>query len=201
MNQFLITDGIILRKIKRLQHRRQLLPLVLFGILFWLSLMLNRPLIVQVLSVLSLIWYFRIMLGFRIRQKILFPEAAYVYSPITGKVKEIKTSGDLCQIIIQKSYMDRVEIRCPKTGAHWEGDEMVLSNPRMRISYAAKHLIRLPESKLSAGEVIAYMPCKGTCKIFIPANIPCALREGSLCEAGETRITLPDYAMDSSHKN
>lgn len=195
MSPHLLTDGIILRKIKRSQHRKQILPLVLFAIFFWLSIMLNRPQVAQILSILALIWYFRIALGFRLHPKIPLPEPDTVYVPSNGKVTALKTSGDLTQITIHKKFSDRVDIRCPKTGALWDSDDLVLNNPRMRISFAGKHLIRLPEAKMRTGEVIAYMPGKATCTIRLPANIPCALKVGSICESGESRITLPGNSM------
>lgn len=196
MNRYLISEVAILRQIKGLQHRAQIVPLVLFGIFFWCSLALPRPLVFQILSIISIGWYFGIAAGYRCRQKILQPDETSIYSPVTGKIHSIKVSEGIRQISILKGYMDQVEVRCPATGCYWDGEDLLLDAPRLRFSFSANRLIRIPNAEMIAGHVIALMPGKGRCSIRIPDHIPTIAKENNPCEAGESRITIPDNTSE-----
>jgi hypothetical protein len=196
MNKYLISEVTVLRQIKSLQHRAQIIPLVLFGILFWCSLVFPRPLVFQILSVLSIGWYFGIASSYRLRQKIVQPDEVSVYCPVSGKINSIKVSEGIRQITIHKGYLDPVELRCPKTGCYWDGDDLLLDKPRLRFSFDAHRLIRIPEAEMKSGQVIALIPGTAVCNIRLPEHIPTLAKVNSDCEAGESRVTLPETALD-----
>lgn len=128
----------------------------------------------------------------RYRKRILSPEAGSIYAPVSGKVEALQEEGDTLRLTIRKGAFDPVEIRCPVDGCYWEGRELVLNDPGLRLSFEAKRIFRMADARMKAGEVIALMIGAGSSVMELPKALSLLIQEKSLCEAGETRICILD---------
>lgn len=126
----------------------------------------------------------------RYRKRILQPEAGSIYAPISGKVEALQEEGYILRITIRKGNYDPVEIRCPFDGCYWEGRELVLKDPGLRVSFSGKRIFRITDARMKAGEVIALMIGAGSSVVELPNSLSLLLQEKGVCEAGETRICI-----------
>ncbi len=192
MSQYLLSEGDVLRKIKKLQYRAQLLPLILIAFSFWMTITFGRigylRIIFMILTLTGLVGFFFTALKFRFRNRILMPEPESVYVPISGKVQSIKTYGEKTIVEIARHRFDPVEIRCPADGCIIEAGELILPEDGIRISFTAERMIRIEDARMKAGEVISLMIGKGNCRIELPKAFSLLLSEGKSCQAGENRI-------------
>jgi hypothetical protein len=194
MTRYILSEGDVLRKLKKIQYRSQIPPLLFIAVSFWLSITFGHiaPLriISLILTALGLIAFFFIALKFRFRNRILAPDAHSIYLPISGKVHEIISEADRQIITISKGRFDPVEIRCPADACIREAGELFLPDEKIRISFIAERIIRIDDARMKAGEVLALMIGKGMCQITIPPDIPLLLKAGDECHAGESRICI-----------
>ncbi|MCB5258997.1 MAG: hypothetical protein PHY41_02060 [Candidatus Cloacimonetes bacterium] len=192
MSKYLLSEPVVIRQIKSMQYRAQAIPMVLIAVSFSLGLVFKHSYIFGSLSILGLIWFLIVASRHRFKNRIIKPEKDNIYSPITGRVRDLKVSNGLRQITIHKGFMDQVELRCPVTGAFWQGDDLVVPQPKIRFTFQAQNLSRIPDSEMKSGNVIALITGKGNCLIHLAESIPILLNLNRYCEAGESRITLPN---------
>ncbi|HOA28948.1 MAG: hypothetical protein PHQ29_02675 [Candidatus Cloacimonetes bacterium] len=194
MNRYILSDGAHVRHIKRIQHRGQVPALIVFGIFLWCSVVFPHIYLFHIASSLSIFWYITLALRYRIRHRIVQPTDDAVYSPITGKISTPMLAKGLRRISIHKKAWDVCELRCPKSGCHWDGDELLLDRPRMRFSFSARRIIRIPDAEMKVGNLIGWIPGRAVCTITTSENTPIMLTAKSFLEAGESRITLENTA-------
>ena len=186
-----------MERIRKFQIRSQAIPLVLVIICFILALGFGNSIYLLLGAITGAVLYGIAFKTHRYRQKILMPEAGSIYAPVSGKVESLQEQGDTLTITIHKGTYDPVEIRCPFDGCYWDGRELVLKDPKLRLSFSGKRIVRITEARMKAGEVIALMIGSGSCEIELPKSLSLLLQEKSVCEAGETRICILDEIAQS----
>lgn len=197
MNQYLLSEGDVLERIKRFQIRSQAIPLAIVIISFVLALGFGNNILLLMLALAGALLYANAFMTHRFRQRILQPEANSIYAPISGKMQAFAEQGNIQKITLRKSVYDPVEIRCPMDGCHWEADELVLNNPQFRLSFSAKRIFRITDARMKAGEVIALMIGPGSCEITMPKSLHLLIKKGSSCQAGESRICILDDVIQA----
>jgi hypothetical protein len=194
VNKYLLSEGDVLRKIKKLQYRAQILPLIAIAVSFWTTITFGHITLLRMvfmgITIAGLIGFFITALRFRYRNRIIMPDSDSIYVPISGKVQDQKIIGQRMLINIHKHSYDPVEIRCPHDDCVWEAGELLLRHPEMRISFSSMRMIRISEARMKAGEVVALMIGKGSCQIELPAALPILLKQDAVCQAGESRICV-----------
>lgn len=194
MNRYVLSEGDVLRKIKKLQYRAQILPLVMIAVSFWLTITLGHFALLRIfsmaLTLLGLGAFFLTATRFRFRNRIVAPDQNSIYVPITGKVAEIRQEDLIQVIVIQKRSTDPVEIRCPSDDCIREAGNLVIKQEGLEMSFSAPHLLRIEQARMKAGEVVSLMIGKGSCRIQLPLGMPTLLKAGDVYQAGESRICL-----------
>lgn len=117
MNQYLLSEGDVLERIRKFQIRSQAIPLALVFVCFILSLGFGNSIYLLLLAIAGAVLYALAFMNHRYRQKILMPEAGSIYAPLSGKVESIEEQANATVITIRKSAYDHVEIRCPSKAA------------------------------------------------------------------------------------
>lgn len=192
MNKHLISEGDVLERIKKFQIRSQAIPLTLVIVCFILALGFRTNIYLLLGAITGAVLYAIAFKTHRYRQKILMPEAGSIYAPISGKVESLQEQGDSLKITIHKGTYDLVEIRCPFDGCYWENRELILNDPQLRLAFSGKRIVRITQARMKVGEVIALMIGSGSCEMELPQSLSLLIQEKSVCEAGETRISILD---------
>lgn len=194
MSDYLLSEGDVLRKIKKLQYRAQILPLVLIAFSFWMTITFGPiswiRIVFMILTAAGLIGFIITSLQFRYRNRIPMPQPDSIYCPISGKVHNIKVIGNKTIVEIVKHSFDTVEIRCPADNCIVEAGELILPKEDIRISFSAERIVRIENARMKAGEVIFLMLGKGRCRIEMPKKLPLLLKSGDAVSAGESRICI-----------
>lgn len=149
------------------------------------------------ITIAGLAGFFITALRFRYRNRIIQPSGDSIYVPLSGKVESIKKIGQRMLISIHKHNFDPVEIRCPHDNCVWEAGELLLPQPEMRISFSSMRMIRITQARMKAGEVVALMIGKGSCRIELPADLPIMMKQDAVCQAGESRICVLEEIQQS----
>ncbi|MCB5265196.1 MAG: hypothetical protein LHW41_03000 [Candidatus Cloacimonetes bacterium] len=190
MNKYLLSEGDVLERIRKFKFRAQFIPLALVIICFVLALGFGNNRVLAFLALACAVPYAIAFMTHRYRQKILMPEAGSIYAPVSGRVESLQEAGNTWKLTIRKSAYDHVEVRCPYDDCYWEGRELVSKDPRLKLSISGKRIYRITEARMKAGEVIALMIGGGSAVIELPKSLSLLLQEKSVCEAGETRISI-----------
>ncbi|MDI3503314.1 MAG: hypothetical protein PWP64_250 [Candidatus Cloacimonadota bacterium] len=189
---YLLSEGDVLRQIKKLQYRAQILPLIIIAFSFWMTITFGHiawlRIVFMILTLAGLIGFFITALQFRYRNRIPMPEPDSVYCPNSGKVQNLQVLGNKTIFEIVKHRFDPVEIRCPADNCILEAGELILPHEDIRISFSADRIIRIENARMKAGEVIFLMLGKGRCRIEMPKNLPLLLKNGASCDSGSSRI-------------
>ena len=102
-------------KITKHKYLSAIVPIILIVSSFSLSFVLNEnsntDLLQKILSVIGLVLYIFVSLTHRIGKQNCVIEDGEIYSPISGKIKEIKNSDGFTEIILKKNLFDRCDIR------------------------------------------------------------------------------------------
>ena len=136
--EFLLSDGDSLRKIKFYQFLSQLPALALLALaiaLYNLFLKARVPDLALILALIAVAGYIFIGLCHRFKQRIPMPPADALLTPVEGKIRFIRNSGNTTLVSIHKTLFDSVEIRCPHPDCIREGDALLLDSPLGRISF------------------------------------------------------------------
>lgn len=193
MPEYILSDPKLLSQIKKLQYRQQIPPLALLIIGFLISFVIpvfNLRYVSLAICLAAIIWFLYLGACFRYRNRIPRPSGDDLLSPVTGRIKKVKSALDAYQLVISKHALDTVEIRCPHSSSRWDEERLKLEYRGQSLSFRfdAEKLIRLEEAEMKPGEVIGLMIGSGTCQIILPRSLPCTLPSHTLCEAGTTPL-------------
>ncbi|PKN73441.1 MAG: hypothetical protein CVU50_01625 [Candidatus Cloacimonetes bacterium HGW-Cloacimonetes-3] len=193
MPKTLITDIKYLRLIKKRQLQQQIPPLALLALSFLVSFAV--PLFAfhypsLVLSFIAIIWYLYVGICYRFRERIVIPDGDLLLSPITGRVRFLKTSSDISLLKISKSPLDLIEIRSPHASSTWEEDTLRVSYQQHNLIFRfdAGHLIRFEDAPMDAGNTIGFIVGSGTVSISLPNLLHTDLKVKDICQAGLSAI-------------
>lgn len=189
MPKTIITDSQLLTELRKAQIRRQVPPLALLAISFLVSFLL--PLLLfhypsMVIAITSVIWFRVVAATFRCKHQIAVPDGDLLLSPITGKVRSIKSAPDYTLVRISKSMIDYVEIRSPHDSAEWEGDTLKLKykGHNLIFRFETNSIKRIESADMQAGNIIGYIIGSAVCSVSIPRELSIAMKPKELCDAG-----------------
>ncbi len=143
-----------------------------------------------VLSLIAITWYLYVGVCHRFKERINVPDGDLLLSPITGRVRFLKTSSGISLLKIAKNPLDLVEIRSPHATSTWEDDTLKVSYQQHNLifRFEAEQLIRFEDASMEAGSPIGYIVGKGTVSISIPNPLHTVLKVKDICEAGLSAI-------------
>lgn len=193
MPESILSDPKLLSQIKKMQHRQQLPPLALLAIGFLIGFVIpdfNLREVSLVLCLIAIAWYLYVGACFRYRNKIPLPPSEVLLSPLSGRIQSIKSALDNYQVKISKHALDTVEVRCPHSSCQWDEDRLKLEYRGHSLSFRfeAKQLVKLENSEMQPGAVIALLIGAASCQIILPRDLPCDLPQHAICEAGVTPL-------------
>lgn len=168
-------------------------PLALLIIGFLISFLIpyfNLRYVSWAICLAAIIWYLYVGACFRFRNRIPVPSSDDLLSPLSGRIKQVKSALDSYQLVISKHALDTVEIRCPHSSSIWEEDRLKLEFRGNSLSFRfdADSLIKYEDAKMQPGEVIGLLIGKCNCQVILPRSMPCILPSHTLCEAGSTPL-------------
>lgn len=195
--KFLLSDANSLRRIKFTQFRRQVPSLILLALaivlqnIFGSTDLGNLPLI---LAVAAVAWYLLIGFSHRFRQRIALPPPLALVSPIQGKVRFIRSNGDITMVNIRKILLDGVEIRCPHRNCLLEDGALILPSPAGKVAFRFnfKSLQWFADAEFATGAIIGMAYGTGSCTISFPGEPSLQITESSALDAGDTIIRIFD---------
>jgi hypothetical protein len=188
----LTSDPNVLHKIKFIQFRTQLIPLI--AVIFFMVINIVIPQlpnkIVLYLTIACFGWYLVERILFRTKNKILVPEEGVFVSPIDGKVLSIHTVLDTTTLTLKKSFLDVVELRLPFPEMHTEiidswNFDTALGLISLKIKAKKVHYF---ENNNIHGSVIGVLPGNAIITIKLPANIKVLVKENQNLFGGESEL-------------
>ncbi|MDD2228890.1 MAG: hypothetical protein PHY48_05730 [Candidatus Cloacimonetes bacterium] len=188
MPKQVITEINYLTKIKKRQIRQQIPSLALLALSFLIGFIIpsfgHYPALV--FAMIAIAWYLYIGACHRFKERITVPDGDLLLSPVTGRVKSLKTSSDISLLKINKSVIDLVEIRCPHASCVWEEDKLRVNyhGQSLIFRFETEHLIRFEEAVMETGNLIGYIVGSGDCYISIPEPLQTKLKPKEICMAG-----------------
>lgn len=193
MPQYHISDARYLAVIRKNQYRHQIPALALLVLSFLIKFALpafNLRYPALGLAFLAMIWYMYIGACFRYKQRIPVHEEETLLSPITGRVRVLKSSSDLSFLKIAKHALDIVEIRSPHSSAEWEDNnlKLIYQGQNLIFRLESKEIIHFADASMDAGNLIGLMIGSGSCSISIPKPLEINLKPNEICEAGTTAL-------------
>lgn len=183
----LTSDPNVLHKIKSIQFRRQLIPLIIVVLLLILNIVWPQKWIFYP-TLLGFGWYLFERILFRIRHKILAPGEGVFVSPVDGKVQSILKIEDDTMITIRKSFLDVVEVRLPYPDMQMENVyNWNFTTPKGQVN------VRLQSDKLNFfgdknihGAVIGILPGTAILAIRVPSSAKVMIEEKQNLIGGES---------------
>ncbi len=192
-SKYLLSDGNSLRRIKFAQFRSQVPALVVLAIAIVAQNIFPRANIFYpalALAVLAIGWYLYIGLCYRFKQRIPLPPDNALVSPIQGKIKFIRKSGDVTLLNINKIVLDSVEIRSPHSQCKLEDGVLHLDtiNGKASFRFAFNKVQWFPEPDFTAGNIIGMVVGAGSCTLSLPTNTASDFKEGDALDAGDVLL-------------
>jgi hypothetical protein len=183
----LTSDPHVLQKIKYLQFRRQLIPIIVVVLLLVLNIFWPHPYLFYP-SLLAFAWYIWERILWRTKNKIAAPEPGTFVSPVNGRISSVKRGEDSTEIILKKSVIDIVELRLPYPGLRMESIRNLLFDTAAGLVslQIQSHRIAFFENRDVAGEVIGVVPGNSTFEIKVPAGLKILVKPGQAVFGGET---------------
>lgn len=193
MSETILSDPKLLTQLKRLQYRQQIVPMALLVLSFLIGFIIpiaDLRYISIAMSVIAVAWYTWIGMCHRFKHRIPRPETEELLSPVTGRVKQVKSSMDTYQLKIGKHALDCVEIRCPHPSCRWEDDNLRLDyqGQSMVFRFEGGHIVKISPIALNPGEVIGFLIGSASCHLILPRTMPCLVKPHDICEAGITPL-------------
>jgi hypothetical protein len=185
----LTSEPKIMHKIKYMQFRKQLYPLIAVMVFMIVNIFWLQP-IFQYLTIVAFGWYLLERIFFRTKNKILVPEAGAFVSPVEGKVQSVRKSPDATLITLRKSIFDVVELRLPYPDMQTEiADNWNFETPAGQVNIRIKaRKIKYFDSNNKPGSVIGVIPGKAVIVIHVPASINVLVNEKQNVFGGETEL-------------
>jgi len=183
----LTSDPDVLHKIKFIQFRRQLYPLIAVIVFMAINIFLPNV-IFQYLTIAAFGWYLVERIVFRTKNKILVPEAGAFVSPVNGKVQAVRKSPDATLITLRKSFLDVVELRLPYPDLHSEtADNWSVETSAGLVSMRIKsEKTKYFDNKNIHGSVIGVIPGNALIMIHLPASVNVLVNDKQNVFGGET---------------
>lgn len=193
MPEMILSDPKLLAQLKKQQYRRQLVPMALLVLSFLIGFIVPNADLRYVsitMSVIAVSWYAYEGMCHRFKNRIPRPETEELLSPITGRVKQVKSSMDTYQLKIGKHALDCVEIRCPHPSCSWEDSSLRLEyqGQNMVFRFEGGHIEKVSPLVMNPGEVIGFFIGSGSCNLILPRTMPCLVKPHDVCEAGITPL-------------
>lgn len=193
MPKTIITELKLLNELKKQQIRRQVPSLALLALSFMISILL--PLFFYhypslILAILSFVWFRVVAANFRCKQKLIIPDGNLLLSPVTGRVRSIKTAPDYTLVRIGKSPIDYIEIRSPHDSAQWDNGTIKLQymGHNLIFRFDSSHLQQIDSTDMQAGNIIGYIIGSAVCSISIPRELALEIKPKTICDAGLTAL-------------
>lgn len=198
--QTLLSDPDVLHKIKYLQFRKQMYPLIAVVVFMIANIFWNSPIFLY-LTIASFGWYLLERLFLRTKNKIAVPETGAFVSPIEGKVISIRKGDEFTSLTLSKSMLDVVELRLPypdmqsEIMGNWDFETpMGLVNIRIK-----SENVKYFDNKNKPGSVIGVIPGNAKINIHLPAGIEVLVTDKQNVFCGET--VLFSFAEETSAKD
>jgi hypothetical protein len=193
MPQYHISDAKYLAVIRKNQYRHQIPALALLVLSFLIKFALpafNLRYPALGLAFLAMIWYMYIGACFRYKQRIQVYEVETLLSPITGRVRVLKSSSDLSYLKVTKHALDIVEIRSPHSSAEWDENNLKLNYRGHNLIFRldGKEIIRFEDASMEAGNLIGMFIGAGSYSLSLPKPLEFDLNVKDICEAGTTAL-------------
>jgi len=189
----LLSDPKVLHKIKFVQFRRQLLPILVILVLMGFNFI--RPQNWMLYPILAAFgWYLLERVLLRTKNKIAEPDVTAFVCPVDGKIEAVRKGEDLTSITIRKSWLDVAELRLPWLDVEMEKPESWVFNSKMgqfRLKIKAGNL-KLFDNLPVHGGVIGVIVGSGTITIYLPAGVKALVHERETVFGGETLLCSLD---------
>lgn len=185
----LITDTKTLHKIKSMQLRKQMLPIVIVVLLLIANIV--YPLRFYFYPTLvAFAWFLLARILFRTKNKISATEPGTFVSPVCGRVQALQRNEESTLITLRKSWLDVVELRLPYPDLKMESNRnWSFETPagKVEITIESKN-ITFFDNKNITGDVIGVIPSSAIVTINVPAGIFVKIKKGQPVFGGETGI-------------
>jgi hypothetical protein len=187
--RIILSDPNVLHKIKFMQFRRQIIPLIALVAFMVINIFWNSGIFLY-LTIASFGWYLLEKMFFRTKNKIAEPEAGTFVSPVDGKVISVRTSPDAAMITISKSYFDVVELRLPYPDLQSEiAGNWVFETGKGQINVRIKsENVKYFDNRNIHGAVIGVIHGKARISIQIPPELKILVKEKQNIFGGETEL-------------
>jgi len=185
----LITDTKTLHKIKSMQLRKQMLPIVIVVLLLIANIVYPQRIYFYP-ALLAFGWFLLARILFRTKNKISAPEPGTFVSPVCGRVKSLQRGEDATLVTLRKSWLDVVELRLPYPDLRLESNRnwsFETASGKVEITIESKH-ITFFDNKNITGDVIGVIPSSAIITINVPAGIFVKIKDGQPVFGGETVI-------------
>jgi hypothetical protein len=189
MPKTIITDPKYLSIFKKKQIRQQIPSLALLALSFLIGFIVpmfsfRYPAIILTLA--AIVWFKYVETSYRFKQRIDVPDGDLLLSPITGRVRFLKSSSDISLIKIGKSVIDLIDIRSPHASCVWDADTLKVNyrGQNLIFRFDAEHLHRFEDASMDAGNTIGYIVGSAVCSISIPKPLQSGVKLKEICMAG-----------------
>jgi len=191
----LLSDPKVLHKIKFIQFKRQLIPLLVVMLLMGVNILSPMKWLIYP-ALAAFAWYLLERVLLRTKNKIAEPETNAFVCPVDGKVQAVRKGEDMTSITIRKSWLDIAELRLPWLNLEMEKADSWLFNSklgqlRLKIKAARLHIF---EHIPVHGGVIGIIIGSGIITLYLPAGIKVLVKEGETVFGGETVLCHLDEA-------
>lgn len=197
----LLSDPKVLHKIKFIQFRRQLLPIL--AILLLMAFNFISPQNWMLYPILAAFgWYLLERILLRTKNKIVEPEVTVFVCPVDGKIEAVRRGEDMTSITIRKSWLDVAELRLPWLDVEMEKPDSWVFNSKkgqFRLKIKAGNL-KLFDNLPVHGGVIGVIVGSGTITIYLPAGVKAQVHERETVFGGETVLCSLDDAAEMDTK-
>jgi hypothetical protein len=185
----LLSDPKVLHKIKFIQFRRQLLPIL--AILVLMAVNFINPQNWMLYPILAAFgWYLLERILLRTKNKIAEPEATAFVCPVDGKVTAVRKGEDMTSLTIRKSWLDVAEVRLPYPGLQADKpDSWKFDTRKGQIVVKIKAgNFRSFENFPVHGGVIGVIIGSGQFSLYLPSGLKVLVQENQTVFGGETEL-------------
>ncbi len=194
--KIITSDPDVLHKIKFMQFRRQVIPLIVVVLFMVVNIFLALK-IVLYMSIAAFGWYLLERVMFRTKNKIAAPEADSFVSPVDGKVLLVRKGLEATLITISKTFFDVVELRLPYPDLQTE----IVNNWNFE-TLKGRVIVKVKSEKAKyfdnhniPGSVIGVLPGNAIITVQVPAGIKILVSEKQNVFGGES--VLFSLAIDA----
>jgi hypothetical protein len=183
----ILTDSKVLHKIKYLQFRRQIIPILMVVALMVLHVFWAQSYTFYI-TMAAFAWYLWERIKFRTKNKILVPDAGTFVSPVNGKIQVLKHADGITQISMRKSFLDVIELRLPYPDLKMENNRnWIFETPKGQVNLRIQsERITFFENTNEPGKVIGVLPGSSIITVNVPSSVKVLVKAGQPVFGGET---------------